>query len=468
MGFFTSDFGLGEEYANPKVSQVYQPSGGAGATSPVLTSRQSASDPLGQLAKAMGGSTSGGYNWNQQQQGKGLSDLSGLIGGGGLGGGLGGFAPTAPTDTRPVTPPYIGSGDSGGDFQLNDGGLLTGVPQQNVDWNQARGLVSAFSPVAALAGDVLHGRIDAFGDYYRLPWYEGSAGDGYGYSPDDIQGGWDPSFDDYNTGDKWAVDSLSEMLGISKYTDMLSIDGMFGGSNIIDTDDVVFTAPVIRSPAQEYVIEDPKTQNIFTDVTETTAGGYTWDSDLGTVEEMQEETGLGTSEWDTSHADFSWGDDSSSSDDSSGGWGDSDAASDMDSDSGWSGADSDFDDSSSDSGGGDSGGDSGGGGSYIATAATQALGEEGLTIFEEWRDYMFTKLPTFTTSYGRYRVTAPKIVAEIDTKKNSKHIYNYIWDMHLKPIFDLIKEDKDSKKALKDYKIMVKELQNKFLKKEKV
>jgi hypothetical protein len=118
--------------------------------------------------------------------------------------------------------------------------------------------------------------------------------------------------------------------------------------------------------------------------------------------------------------------------------------------------------SSSDSGGGDSGG--GGGGSYIATAATQALGEEGLTIFEEWRDYMFTKLPTFTTSYGRYRVTAPKIVAEIDKRDNSKQLYSWIWDMHLKPIFNLIKEDKDSEKALRDYKTMVKELQIRFLK----
>ena len=176
---------------------------------------------------------------------------------------------------------------------------------------------------------------------------------------------------------------------------------------------------------------------------------------------MQEETGLGTEEWDTSNENFSWGEESWESDgqDTGDGYGDadSDAASDMDEESGWSGADSDF----SDSGGSDSGG---GGGSYIATAATQALGEEGLTIFEEWRDYMFTALPTFTTSYGRYRVTAPKIVSVIDTKENSKDIYNWIWDMHLKPIFNLITEDKDNSKALKDYKIMVKELQNKFLK----
>jgi hypothetical protein len=122
-------------------------------------------------------------------------------------------------------------------------------------------------------------------------------------------------------------------------------------------------------------------------------------------------------------------------------------------------------DSPDDSGGGSSGG--GGGGSYIATAATQALGEGGLKVFEDWRDYMHSWHPTFTASFGRYRVTAPKIVEEINKSDNPKGIYNYIWDMHLKPIFDLISEDKDSKKALKDYKIMVRELSNKFLRKEK-
>jgi len=37
--------------------------------------------------------------------------------------------------------------------------------------------------------------------------------------------------------------------------------------------------------------------------------------------------------------------------------------------------------------------------------------------------------------------------------------------MHLKPIFDLIIRDKDSKKAQKDYKLMVRELSKKFLSK---
>ena len=144
-----------------------------------------------------------------------------------------------------------------------------------------------------------------------------------------------------------------------------------------------------------------------------------------------------------------------------GGWEGSDAHSDMDEDSGWSGADSDFDDS--DSGGGDSGG-GGGGGSYIATASTQALGEEGLSVFNNWRDYMSTWHPTFKTSYGRYRVTAPKIVAEIDKRDNSKELYREIWDKHLKPIYGIIKQDMNDEKALVDYKVMVKELMNKYLK----
>ena len=124
--------------------------------------------------------------------------------------------------------------------------------------------------------------------------------------------------------------------------------------------------------------------------------------------------------------------------------------------------DSGFDDS--DSGGGDSGG---GGGSYIATAATQALGEEGLKVFEDWRDFMHQWHPTFTTSYGRYRVTAPKIVAEIDKKDNATALYKDIWDKHLKPIYDIIVKDKRSIKALSDYKIMVRELQNEYLKGDK-
>ena len=117
--------------------------------------------------------------------------------------------------------------------------------------------------------------------------------------------------------------------------------------------------------------------------------------------------------------------------------------------------------------GGMFGGAGGGGGginlSYIATSTTQALGEDGLRVFEDWRDYMFYALPTFATSFGRYRATAPKIVEEINKKDNPKALYKEIWDDYLKPIFNLIKKDKDDPKALSDYKIMVRELQNRYL-----
>jgi len=125
---------------------------------------------------------------------------------------------------------------------------------------------------------------------------------------------------------------------------------------------------------------------------------------------------------------------------------------------------SDFNNDASDgpSGGGSSGGSSGGG-SYIATATTQALGEEGLRVFEDWRDYMYQVIPDFKTAFGRYRVTAPKIVNAIDEKDNSKTIYKEIWDEHLKPIYELISTDKDSKQAIKKYKIMVKQLKDTYL-----
>jgi hypothetical protein len=103
------------------------------------------------------------------------------------------------------------------------------------------------------------------------------------------------------------------------------------------------------------------------------------------------------------------------------------------------------------------------GGSYIATAATDALGEEGLQVFEDWRDYMGVTHPTFVSSFGRYRVTAPKIVEEIDKKENSKSLYREIWDSYLKPIYNMIVEDKDNPKALSDYKVMVRELTKKYL-----
>jgi len=486
MGFFTSDLGLGEEYANPKVSQVYQPSGGA--TSPALTSRQAASDPLSQLAKAMGGSTSGGYGGSGTTS---LTDIASVLAGSSNMVGGGGTIMPSPSFPEPHTFPEPRTFPKGelptGDSSAYSSGMLTGGTGgafsptaedyqsylSNRNWLQ--GAINMFIPTGNIAGAAMDYNMGinptpfgpTFMQNYTGPGFSGEYTGGIMTASDQRdqlieQISFDPEGASWYSGNFMGYDPDLD-LSIGPWSETTPVDPNYNwGANANINP---YTGQVMT---QEYVV--PNTQGTITptgptfgtNLPDVTAGGYTFGSDLySSLDEAQDETGLGTSEWDTSHEDFSW-DDSGSSDSGAGGWGDSDAASDMDEDSGWSGADSDFDDSSSDSGGGDSGG--GGGGSYIATAATQALGEEGLKLFEDWRDYMFTALPTFTTSYGRYRVTAPKIVEAIDKKDNSKNIYSWIWDMHLKPIFDMIVEDKDSEKALKDYKIMVKDLQNKFLK----
>jgi len=481
MGFFTSDFKLAEETADPKVSQSYQPTA---AVSPLSASRAVTGDPLSQFAQQLsgGGGGTSGYGWgagtDASLTGTGALSNSMISG---FTSGTGGFGFPEPS-TNPIT-------ERGVDTLT---GYTSSEGDSSVTGMEGSG-TSAQAPTLADYQNYLEYR-----DYYQfglgmlggmtgIPGASsglGVAADlNYGINPTGIgtmfmdkytvQGG-PGSSGEYTGGVMSPSEQRDQLITQAAFDELPDSTKLFGGffdwsgTNVpaYDPDldlsigpwqDMIMTYPKEPvPPTQEYVIEDPKDMQI-----DNIAGGYTWDSGLGTTEEMQEETGLGTSEWDTSHSDFSWGDSSDAGD------GTTDASDDPGGDDddagGWSFSDDDS--GGGDSGGGDSGG---GGGSYIATAATQALGEEGLTIFENWRDYMFDALPTFTTSYGRYRVTAPKIVAEIDKKDNSKEIYSWIWDMHLKPIFDMITEDRDSTKALKDYKIMVRELQNKFLSKERV
>jgi len=451
-----------------------------------------------------------------------------------------------PVGTAPVS---NGGGDSS-DYSTSTPGLRYGDDHPDAPFYNTPNL----HPILG----VLEGRVDnPFGEgYARLPWYEGSAGGGYGYTeegydqyaPGDSDRGiydaatgertWGDEFDDYNTGDTWAYTGFAE--GMSNLAQGKTWDGLekeeyttpksFADPNsataiesdrliqeVADQRAIEYTASV----AERQRAENPAQAIADANYVGTAADGYAATAERYGTTPGSEQTAMlaeqdmgvssptvadsikagvpfgqeGDDTWSPNGQDVyhgsghNWNTPDSkntapvgtktapvssggSSDDGygdssggGGGWEGSDAHSDMDADSGWSGADSDFDDDS-DSGGGDSGG-GGGGGSYIATAATQALGEDGLKLFEDWRDYMFTALPTFTTSYGRYRVTAPKIVAKIDAEDNSKELYKEIWDKHLKPIFDLIKEDKDNPKALSDYKIMVKELINKYLKGDK-
>ena len=487
MGFFASDLNLAESFADPKVSNVISPGparswgGGQDGTSGMLSN-------LGTSTQQ----TSGAFSYNTPSAQQLFSQVS-------VGSGVTGALGSTPVETsfpEPTNYPYEGpvgsdgnmtiqpfvpsttydSGDSAIGISGTTGGDYTPTAQDYRDYftsgrttlgllTQPFGMLGTGVRTAADFNMGINPFAEGLNEAANLA---GKLGIDTPYTPTFMGNYTGPGSESMYTGGvslspSQQRDMLIDQIAFNEMSDKQREDmGFFDkiGSYFdmswrgYDPDLDLTIGPwggVETTPTtQEYVVEDPKDMQV-----DNIAGGYTMDSDLGSTEEMQEETGLGTSEWDTSQADFSWGDDSSSdAGDLSGTSGfdenDDDAG-------GWS-----FDDSSSDSGGGDSGG--GGGGSYIATAATQALGEEGLTVFEGWRDYMMGALPTFKSTYGRYRVTAPKIVKAIDKKDNSDNIYNYIWDMHLKPIFDLITEDKDSEKALKDYKVMVRELQNKFLK----
>ena len=449
MPFFSSDLGLSQEFADPKVQRVFQPQIPTSMFSGTRSVNQQ--DPLSQLARAISGSSSG-YTGAQfgGQGGTTLPEISP---------GMPSFPmPGIPQTPAPVTSPapvgtttgYVG-GNGDGDItdtttidsyqSLQD--YLNASPMER---GIATGLLSMMGiPFAGSLQQLGYG-INPLGDLtgeanQTFDWYKGGT-TYFGAPISDAQastasGGMFSGF-----GSQYEAD-IVDMYGWGSPEHFATIESQFGRTTPEPTtvepttvESVVSQAPAPVDISSQWETTPGSEQSQMLAEQEagmdtTTAGGYTWsDSDWGSVEEAQEDTGIGTSEWDSSAEGFSW-DDSGDSGDSGGG-------------------------------------DSGGGGSYIATAATQALGEKGLKVFEDWRDYMFTVLPTFTASFGRYRATAPKIVSEIDKKENSKNIYSWIWDMHLKPIYDLIVEDKDSEKALKDYKVMVRELSNKFLVKEKV
>ena len=432
MPFFSSDLNLSQEYADPKVERVFQPQA---PVSPFSGTRGVTGDPLSQLAKAISGSSSG-YTGAQfgGETASGIGDMN--FGMPSLPGA--GVIPETPApvigdpdlDGTYTFPWMPSAGQNGGDGGTTDTTTIDSYQSLQDYLNAspmergiATGLLSMMGiPFAGSLQQLGYGINPLYGTSLgglfgqnvegkqTTSWYEGAT-DYFGNPISDAQAAAESGGMFSGFGSQYEAD-IAEMYGELSDERMAAIEQQFAELN--------GTQPAPAPTTQEYVVADDRGT-----ITET-AGGYTWDTaDWGSVEEAQEETGIGTSEWDSSAEGFSW------------------------------------DDS------GDSG-DSGGGGSYIATAATQALGEKGLKVFEDWRDYMFTVLPTFTASFGRYRATAPKIVSEIDKKENSKNIYSWIWDMHLKPIYDLIVEDKDSEKALKDYKVMVRELSNKFLVKEKV
>lgn len=452
MGFFSSDLGLAEQFANPKVSRIYQPQSG----NQPLSSSVFSDNPFETLVNALGGGTggtSGGFNmpWTPDiGDGTSPSPLPP------------GYTPRPEEPTTPESPTQITAVSSspaniyGSDYAsayYTDpmGNPLSELDQYILDMQNTPDWQLGLASMIPGFGMLSSAKKASMG---INPFYDTFLGNIFGASP---------TLDNY-TG---MTDAFGNPItsGQAAYADMM------GG----------YANPFEQMAAFETEWGSPEH---FAAIEQTFADLPTATEEPGLLDglfdfTLPELTFTAPSEPDpqaglTFYGDgYNWNDgggDSPGGFDNGADSASSIGASDYDADnySDWS-ADEFSDDfgfgDEGNSGGGDSGG---GGGSYIATAATQALGEKGLKVFEDWRDYMFAVLPTFTSSFGRYRATAPKIVAEIDKKENSKNIYSWIWDMHLKPIFDLIREDKDSEKALKDYKIMVRELSNKFLKKEKV
>jgi len=117
-----------------------------------------------------------------------------------MGGGDSDYTPLGSSDTDWTDPDsWITDNITYGDKLL----LNMLVPGMGTVGEMLTGLVTTYNPITDVD------------DYYRLPWYDGSAGGGYGYTEDDTFGGkWDADspFDDYNTGDLWAKDSRLEQI----------------------------------------------------------------------------------------------------------------------------------------------------------------------------------------------------------------------------------------------------------------
>ena len=415
--------------------------------------------------------------------------------------------PINPHPLTPIAPPSNGGSDSdyvppttGG----SDNGGFWGEDSQG--WGDLTTSDKALLGPISLYGDFAYGRMDVpGGGYARLPWYEGSAGNGYGYTkegydqfaPGDSDRGiydastgeraWDDSFDDYNTGDLWAETGVFEGIGnifggrtwdgaegptiFGQEAPVASTPRTFGNTNSVEA--VESRANIANEKARvanniaAIAAEEARAARVTPSNPYGFAPNDVVTGDTGTWTNPAANTDTSTLSGSTGTTNSSFTNDGSGgvsfSSDETGTVSGTDYGNGQYGFTDTNGEEVGYESPDS---GGDSGG-GGGGGSYIATAATQALGKEGLDMFEGWRDYMHTAHPTFTTSYGRYRVTAPKIVSAIDKKTNSKELYQDIWNEYLKPIFGLIKKDMNNPKALSDYKVMVKELTNKYLKGDK-
>ncbi len=211
MAFFTSDMELGEAFGNPKPSQAYQPTVGAG---PLAGARAVGGDPLSLFAQAISqGGRPQGLGSGMDLSGVGNLDFGGIgtTGGAGTGDWIG--QPGSPDATMPWMPSTGQQPVSGGDssFPGDDGSLSfmdntdyfgNQLPdlqsylmskEQTPGWQSylASSLVPGFGMLST-AADIGYGINPFYGTYLgdvfdaapTFDWYEGST-DAFGQAMSD-------------------------------------------------------------------------------------------------------------------------------------------------------------------------------------------------------------------------------------------------------------------------------------------
>lgn len=229
MAFFTSDMELGEAFGNPKPSQAYQPTVGAG---PLAGARAVGGDPLSLFAQAISqGGRPQGLGSGMDLSGVGNLDFGGIgtTGGAGTGDWLG--QPGSPDATMPWMPSTGQQPVAGGDDSFpGDDGITSGSEIDLRDYLENRGMYQhGLNLFGSLMGVPMLGALADYGAGINpLAGITGnvfldSAEDKYGLTPDYFGGV------DYGDLSGYQRDFLTEQIMFDAPSLAEREEGLFGG-----------------------------------------------------------------------------------------------------------------------------------------------------------------------------------------------------------------------------------------------
>ncbi len=103
---------------------------------------------------------------------------------------------------------------------------------------------------------------------------------------------------------------------------------------------------------------------------------------------------------------------------------------------------------------------------FITTAVCDSLGKgddcEELNTFRRFRDSWLAKTELGEAKINEYYLFAPMIVRAIDQSENKEAVYRNIWDEHLSPCLNMIREG-NPRKCAEEYESMVLKLEDEWL-----